>query len=573
MNTKLFLGSIIVLALFLRIYQLGSVPPSPSLDEVSIGWNAYSILQTGADEYGTRFPILLRAYDDWRPALYVYLVIPFVKILGLNVLAVRLPSVILSFLTVLATYFLVKELLFKKFTSEVSSPSKAWGSRPAFGGTSTSEVLSLLTTFFLAISPWHIYISRLGHEVNAGLAFIVFATLFFLKATNFNTVQYFSRKGVFLVLATVFFVLSFYTYQSEKIFVPAIVLILVLIFGKQILAAKKAILLTTVLGVILLIPILKASLEPQALMRFQGTTAFSQDHELYRLSALKMLRDREEENTLGLIFDNRYLATFQIFLTNYFSHFDPRWLMTNFGEEKHKVPGMGLLYFWELPFLILGIYILASGKFPKTTKVLVFSWMLIAPLPASITSQSPHAMRAFNALPAFSTFTALGILQAFSCFNLIKSRTLKAFFVLCFLPFAVFNFFYFYHNYFFNFPREQSRSFQYALSKAISYVSQVESNYEKIIFSNKDDLYQSYMFFLFYSQYDPDLYQKQRGTVSGGFAETHYFGKFEFRPINWEKEERNPKILYIGTTQELPSNALKTFNYLNGEEGVRVAKR
>src|SRR3989344_1445540 len=143
-NSRYILLLIILLASFLRLNSLNSVPPSASVDEVSIGYNAYSILQTGKDEYGAKFPIILRAYDDWRPALYVYLVVPFVKLFGLSVFAVRFPSVILSVLTVVATYFLTKEL----FKNSLKIP----------------EVASLL----LAIYPWHIYISRLGHEVNAG---------------------------------------------------------------------------------------------------------------------------------------------------------------------------------------------------------------------------------------------------------------------------------------------------------------------------------------------------------------------------------------------------------------------
>src|SRR5438046_1183056 len=91
---------ILLIAIFFRCYQLSKIPPSPSLDEVSIGYNAYSILNTGKDEYGYHFPLLLRAYDDWRPALYVYMVIPFVKLFGLTVFAVRLPSVLLSFITI-----------------------------------------------------------------------------------------------------------------------------------------------------------------------------------------------------------------------------------------------------------------------------------------------------------------------------------------------------------------------------------------------------------------------------------------------------------------------------------------
>ena len=157
---KIIVALVILIAVFLRLHNLSSVPPSASLDEASIGWNAYSILKTGGDEYGTKFPMLLRAYDDWRPALYVYLVIPFVKLVGLNVLAVRLPSFILSITTVLATYFLVHEL------TRISKIRI------------NANMLGLLSAFLLAISPWHIYISRLGHEANAGLAFIIFAILF-----------------------------------------------------------------------------------------------------------------------------------------------------------------------------------------------------------------------------------------------------------------------------------------------------------------------------------------------------------------------------------------------------------
>ncbi|KKP95299.1 MAG: Glycosyl transferase family 39, partial [Candidatus Levybacteria bacterium GW2011_GWA2_36_13] len=110
-NIKLLpLFLVILVAIFFRFYQLGSVPPQPTVDEVSLGYNAYSILNTGSDEYGTRLPVLLRAYDDYRPALYSYLAVPFVKFFGLNVVSVRLPSVVLSVLTVVAVYFLTRYL-------------------------------------------------------------------------------------------------------------------------------------------------------------------------------------------------------------------------------------------------------------------------------------------------------------------------------------------------------------------------------------------------------------------------------------------------------------------------------
>ena len=152
---------IIILAVFFRLYGLSQAPPAPSLDEVSIGYNAYSILYTGKDEYGTPYPMLLRAYDDYRPALYVYLTIPFVRILGLTAVSVRLPSVLLSILTVYLVYSIGK-MIGKKYCSY--------------------ERLGEIAAVLLAISPWHIYISRLGHEANLGLTLFVLGIYLFLQA-------------------------------------------------------------------------------------------------------------------------------------------------------------------------------------------------------------------------------------------------------------------------------------------------------------------------------------------------------------------------------------------------------
>src|SRR5260221_8472313 len=99
---------ILFIAAFFRFYQLSSVPPSPSVDEVATGYNAYSILHTARGEHAGFLPLVLRSYDDYRPALYTYLVIPCIQLFGLTVFAVRLPAALLSLLTVIAIYFFVK---------------------------------------------------------------------------------------------------------------------------------------------------------------------------------------------------------------------------------------------------------------------------------------------------------------------------------------------------------------------------------------------------------------------------------------------------------------------------------
>ncbi|RJQ25349.1 phospholipid carrier-dependent glycosyltransferase, partial [Candidatus Parcubacteria bacterium] len=101
---------IVAIAALLRLYQIGNVPPSPDWDEVSLGYNAYSIMLTGRDEYGELLPVIMRSFDDYKPALYSYFIIPFIKIFGLNTISVRLPSVVFGIIAVIATYFLTKEL-------------------------------------------------------------------------------------------------------------------------------------------------------------------------------------------------------------------------------------------------------------------------------------------------------------------------------------------------------------------------------------------------------------------------------------------------------------------------------
>lgn len=502
---------IFLLATFLRVYQLDSVPPSPSLDEVSIGYNAFSILKTGADEYGNRFPLILRAYDDWRPALYIYLVIPFIQIFGLTVTAVRSPSILLS----LATLFLTYKLL-----SLIASSNEH------------SLVASEVGTLILAVSPWHIYLSRLGHEVNLGLTLVIAGVYFFILAT----VQ---RSGWNLPLSAVFFALSFYSYQSEKIIVPLLLIFLAIIYRDFLFRERKQALFSLLVGVIVSFPIIIATISSPGLIRFQATSAFGDDNPI------------------------------KIFLDNYLSHFHPKWLFFGAERESHKVPFLGLLYPWEAIFIVLGLIVLRRIEVDRRLKLFLVVWLLISPVPAAITTQAPHAMRSFTFLPVWQIFSALGFLSLYKDFNHTFLRLSLIGILLVFVGWSLTKF---YPQYFVTFPKTQSDSFQFALVQAIPYVLSREKEYQTIIFSNQKNLHQSYMFFLFFSKYDPVAYQMEGGTGSGGFAESHSFGKYQFRPINWLSEVHDGNTLYVGNPEDLPEAEAK-FTYLDGAEGVRFASK
>ena len=106
---KYFLILIILLAFVLRFYKL-STYPALNADEAAIGYNAYSLLLTGKDEHGNSWPIHFQSFNDYKPGLYFYIVLPFVKAIGLNEWAVRIPGAALGVLTVLVIYLLAKEL-------------------------------------------------------------------------------------------------------------------------------------------------------------------------------------------------------------------------------------------------------------------------------------------------------------------------------------------------------------------------------------------------------------------------------------------------------------------------------
>ena len=111
MNTKYMALVILIvimgLAATLRVWRLG-VDGRPLLwDEAALGYNAYSILKTGKDEYGTFLPLSIRSFDDYKPPLYTYLTVPSVALFGLSVWSTRLPSAVMGILAVVGVYFLV----------------------------------------------------------------------------------------------------------------------------------------------------------------------------------------------------------------------------------------------------------------------------------------------------------------------------------------------------------------------------------------------------------------------------------------------------------------------------------
>jgi len=376
---------IITLAAFLRFYSLGQNPPSLTWDEVAWGYNAYSLGIDGRDEFGRFLPLdYLESFGDFKPPMYAYLDIIPVKIFGLNEFAVRFPSALLGTLTVLITYLLVNRI-FKKHEE------------PLIRTLSTTNAVALLSAFFLAISPWHINLSRAAFEANVATFFIVCGIWLFLKSIK--------EKTWLLPLSVVSFTVSIYIFNTARIVAPILLLLLILIHIKQILRYKTQLFISMFFGIILILPIIRFLFSPQAGLRFKEVNIFS-DIGVINVTNQEIAND---SNVMwSRILHNRRFVYTTEYLKHYFDHFKPKFLfISGDGNPKFSTQDVGSLYLWELPFFITGMLFIFRWKAPYRWFILL--WMLIGIVPAATARETPHVLRIETALPTFQIFVAYGL--------------------------------------------------------------------------------------------------------------------------------------------------------------------
>src|SRR3989337_1727685 len=111
---------IIILAFLLRFYKITSNPPSLNWDEVSIGYNAYSILKSGKDEWNQFLPLHFKSYGEYKLPAQVYISIPGIYLFGLNEFGVRITPVIYGTVTVFIMFFLGRNLFGNNFVGFIS---------------------------------------------------------------------------------------------------------------------------------------------------------------------------------------------------------------------------------------------------------------------------------------------------------------------------------------------------------------------------------------------------------------------------------------------------------------------
>jgi len=491
---KFGLVLVIFFAFCLRLYRLGSYPPL-NADEAAIGYNAWSLLETGRDEHGHSWPIHFQSFGDYKPGGYFYLVLPLVKLFGLNEWAVRLPSALAGVATVYLVYQLALLL---------------W----------QDKKLGLIWAAVLAFSPWHLHFSRGGWESNFALFLITLGVFLFyrwVKKKEFRH-QLSGWSAVWVVLP---FVLAMYFYHSARVVAPVIGGGLVLLNFKRIWPEKIKWLVSGGIAVILLLPLVFSLFRGGASSRFAGVGLLADSGPLWRANELRV-HHKDPEAVVPTLFHNRYLSYGLSFFQKYFSHFNGQFLFI-VGDDvpRSKLPDMGVLYLFEVGWLALGTVWWLRQR--KDNWFFIFFWLLAAPLASAMTFQAPSALRSLPLIIPLTFFIAVGIKGVLA----IKLKW-KKLVVLVLLLGYLWSFISWQDQYFTHYLRRFPFAWPGGFSQLGDWLGQNRGE-QRVIITDKYD--QPYILMLFYLGYPPARIQNEIELTPPdeyGFSTVRRFGPYCF---------------------------------------------
>ena len=521
-----------LLAASLRLPYLGVNPIHLTPDETALGYNAYSILKTGRDEYGQWFPLVFKSFGDYKPGLYVYTAVPFIAVFGLNEFSIRLPGALSGLLAILLIYQLANQISGKKDSS-----------------------LGKISALILAVSPWHVHLSRGAWESNLSLTLTLLAIHFFLNG---------SKNFKYYYLSTLFFGMTFWAYQGAKLSTPLVILSLLIAFSRDILK-RTSLIKPFLLLLIFVLPIILSLKSGSGRLRVFSLFAYRRSpSEIFQILG----QDNQLKNDLTyLAFHSEPLYLTRVFLSHYFNYFSSKFLFFegDWTTTRHTPPYHGVMYVIDAVFLIFGLAKLINST-PPGHKFIIY-WLVTAPLPAAFSRDTIQAVRSLNFVIPLVLITSFGIA---TLFQYLKNRRKILIAVGAIYSLLIFRFLdlEFIHG-----PILQAKYWYYGYKQVIKAISPIESNYQKIIFNQS--YAQPYIYFLFYNKYDPKKWWPQarlQENPNGDVGLVEKLDKIEFRPLAWSGDKYLPKTIIIGDPLAMDPNAkfqndvqlLKEINYPDG---------
>lgn len=552
---RVIFGLVLLFGLLLRIVWLEKYPSSLYSDELSQGYNAYSILNTGKDEYGQFLPLSFRSFGDWKPPLQTYLIVPFIHLFGLNAISIRLPGAFFGTLSIYLIYTITNaliEYIYRSNTKILLHKRK----------------ISLLASFFLAISPWHILMSRSAMLVSIAMCCWMGGIYFYLS----------NKKPYRIYFSAIFFALSIYAYYGMRVVTPLTVILLLLWSFRskqklQIAIFAKAF----VVGIVCLLPLVWAFIaQPDVVLGRAKTVSVFYDKGV----SLKVWDLVAQDGVNMPIILARFLHNkpyhYAIDITRrFFQHLDGSFLIL-MGDTQlpFQIPNMGILYIIDLIFLMLGTIVLI--KYTPQLSVFLGAIIFIAIIPSALTFVTPAANRTLQLLLPFSIVGAVGLVYIIGRLKGVKKFV--AIFI-CAMGYGICHW-YFLYNYTIILPKYHADWWHGGYKELVENLHQLEDKYETIYISGKASV--PYIFILNYLQLDPVFVQnnieRDLNDDEYGFEHVDKIGKFEFpRYFRWEtdgeKLQPNSLLAVLASEPQPSGDTVREVNkimYPDGKDAFKI---
>lgn len=519
---------IVLVAFIFRFTSFTNFPVGFNADEASFGYDAYSLLKTGRDQWGNFLPLYLKSFGDYKSPLYSYISIPFVAALGLNEYAVRLPNVIVGVLAVYITYLLAKKIF--------------------------DEKVGLIASLLLAINPWSVMISRGAFEFNLLTLFIPLGLYLFLKKKYF--------------IGSLIFGINLFAYHSSLVVVPLIFAGLIYLSRKNI---KKTYLGILVFAIFLIANIYASSGAGGTRISERSITQGAlEEGASVRLELIK----KGVNPFLAKLEHNRYQVIVQRFVHNYFEYFSPRFLFFNGAGESYygMLPGVGVIYLFE-GLLLIGVFpFFWKEKAKRNTVLLLALWLFVSPLAASLaTGVGYSGNRASTMLPILQILAAVGLL---GWLKILKGKTAVVLYSILFILGAI-NVFRFCNVYFSTPSIAVQEQMLVPRLEAAKWLNQ-ESGDKEVFVSRSFS--EPQIFIAFATKWDPKVYQE---ATKNWALETwvdqipsYSLGNYTFTSTPIASLQGSPGTLIVGKPEDFGTKIepLKTFNYIGGGDALYIVE-
>ncbi|MEK9176175.1 MAG: glycosyltransferase family 39 protein [Patescibacteria group bacterium] len=511
---------IILIGAIFRLYHISTTPISLNPDELALGYNAYSLLTTGADEWGNKVPISLKSFGDWKLPVYPLTTIPAIKIFGLNEFSVRLPAAVAG-IVLIGLIYNISLLLFK------------------------NKKIALISALFMAVSPWAVFFSRGAYEPNLALSLSMAGLFFFLKYVNNQ------RDAKYITASAVCFGLTLFTYHSFLIFTPLSILVLLIFYFKDLKNWKKLLTGGAILSIFGLVSLYSLSLGSSSKISTVGI--FNDPDVIYR-RAERLRADPENELVKKLLYNKGSAVVYEV-AQNYILTFSPAFLFDGKTTKLfYSIGSFGYLYLLDAVFIFFGLVGLIYNR--ERNGKLLFLLLAVAPISSAITIEAPSITRLIQIVPLLALVGSYGA-------YFIYTKADKFYYKLGFAGLVLLlfiNVIYFLDSYFVHMNYQNARFLHYGYKEIVE-VSRKYPDYKVVVVGPQNFPYIS---FLFYDKYDPGKFRREVKYYPPSKEKFYFvksFGRYTFvYDINRTKLQKN--TLYIDNYVEGDKRYIK---YPTGE--------